>query len=125
MILLIEFQGTSIHATIGEAYSKWIKDIGGERINESDRGNIEIDVLEDFMITDCKDPIKTIVKKVYGESFPESYNPGFFQGKAILCSTDEHVDQINDYMLSQFSGNVSMFMLIIFLSTAIFCTYYN
>lgn len=108
-------QGTSIHATIGKAYSKWIQDIGGETINASKREDIGIDVLEDLMISDCKDPIKTIVKKVYGESFPESYNPGFFQGKAILCSTDEDVDQINDYMLSQLSGNALMFMLDLFM----------
>lgn len=127
MVLLIEFQGTNIHATIGEAYSKWIQDIGGATINESNRGNIEIDVLEDLMIADCKDPIKTLVKKIYGESFPESYNPGFFQRKAILCSTNEDVDQINDYMLSQISGNALIFMFdhFLFLSIAIFCTYYN
>ncbi|CAN7060501.1 unnamed protein product [Brassica oleracea var. botrytis] len=103
-MVLLDSSGTNIHATIGEAYSKWIQDIGGATINESNRENIEIDVLEDLMIADCKDPIKTLVKKIYGESFPGSYNPGFFQGKAILCSTNEDVNQINDYMLSQISG---------------------
>ncbi|WZZ81425.1 hypothetical protein YC2023_101997 [Brassica napus] len=73
-MVLLDSSGTNIHATIGEAYSKWIQDIGGATINESNRGNIEIDVLEDLMIADCKDPIKTLVKKIYGESFPESYN---------------------------------------------------
>lgn len=61
-------------------------------INELNRGNIEIDVFEDLMIVDCKDFIKILVKKVYGEFFLEFYNFGFFYGKVILCFINEDVD---------------------------------
>lgn len=65
---------------------------------------IEIDIPEDLLIaeSECRDPTKTIVRQVYGENFPQSFNP---EERAILCPTNVDMDQINDYMLSQLSGN--------------------
>lgn len=103
--MLIEFQGTKIHTTIDEAFTKWITNIGGENINKPNDGETKIDIHEDLLITECKDPIKTIVDEVYGESFTESYNPDFYQERAILCHTNDVADEINDYMLSQLQGN--------------------
>lgn len=80
-------------------------DIGNGKINKPNDEETEIDIPEAMLITECKDPIKTIVKEVYGESFARSYNPDFYQDKAILCHTNDVVDQINDYMLSQLPGN--------------------
>lgn len=74
-------------------------DIGNGKMNEP---KTEIDIPDALLITECKDPIKTIARQVYGETFPQSFNP---EGKAILCHTDDDVEAINDYMLSQLSGN--------------------
>ncbi|KAL1199784.1 hypothetical protein V5N11_013047 [Cardamine amara subsp. amara] len=101
-MVLLDSSGTRIHTTIDEAFSKWFMNIGNEKINEP---KTEIDILEDLLITECKDPIKTIVRQVYGESFPQSFNP---EEKAILCHTDVDVNQINDYMLSQLSDEESV-----------------
>ncbi|VYS60096.1 unnamed protein product [Arabidopsis thaliana] len=103
-MVLLESSGTKIHTTIDEAFTKWITNIGGENINKPNDGETKIDIHEDLLITECKDPIKTIVDEVYGESFAESYNPDFYQERAILCHTNDVADEINDYMLSQLQG---------------------
>ncbi|XP_020881699.1 uncharacterized protein LOC9313886 [Arabidopsis lyrata subsp. lyrata] len=98
-MVLLDSSGTRIHTTIDEAFSKWISDIGDGNINKQNNGETEFEISEDLLITECKDPIKTMVKEVYGESFAQSYNPDFYQERAILCRSDCDVDQINDYML--------------------------
>ncbi|EOA25096.1 hypothetical protein CARUB_v10018404mg [Capsella rubella] len=98
--------GTRIHTTIdeNEAFSEWISEIGNGRINNPNDRETEVDISEDLLITECNDPIKPIVNQVYGESFAESHNLDFYQEKAILCHTDDVVDQINDYMISLLPG---------------------
>ncbi|CAL9246750.1 unnamed protein product [Arabidopsis halleri] len=103
-MVLLNSSETSIHTTIGEAFSKWISDIGGDNISKPNDEETEIDIAEDLLITERKDPIKTIVNEVYGETFAQSYNPDFYQERAILCHSDRDMDQINDYMLSQLPG---------------------
>ncbi|KAG7560487.1 P-loop containing nucleoside triphosphate hydrolase [Arabidopsis thaliana x Arabidopsis arenosa] len=103
-MVLLDSSETSIHTTIGEAFSKWISDIGGDNISKPNDEETEIDIAEDLLITERKDPIKTIVNEVYGETFAQSYNPDFYQERAILCHSDRDMDQINDYMLSQLPG---------------------
>ncbi|CAL9237637.1 unnamed protein product, partial [Arabidopsis halleri] len=75
-------------------------------INKQNNGETEIDIAEDLLRTECKDPIKTIVKEVNGESFVQSYNPDFCHDRAIyiLCHSGRDMDQINDYMLSLLPG---------------------
>ncbi|XP_024010457.1 uncharacterized protein LOC112085473 [Eutrema salsugineum] len=63
-----------------------------------------IDIPDDLLIKDCKDPIKTIVKEIYGSSFSKETDPKFFQDRAILSPRNDDVDTINDYMLSKLSG---------------------
>lgn len=103
--MLIEFQETRIHTTIDEALSRWIMNISGDNINNPNDGETEIDISKDLLITESKDPIKTLLKEVYGEYFAKSYNPDFCHDSAILCHRDDDVDQINDYMLSLLPGN--------------------
>lgn len=77
-------------------------DVSDEKIND---GYADIDIRKDLLPTKCGDPIKTIVRIVYGDSFAaKSYNPDVSHGRAILCHFDADVDQINDYMLSLLPG---------------------
>ncbi|XP_018487725.1 uncharacterized protein LOC108858272 [Raphanus sativus] len=93
-----------------EAFSKWILDIGNGKINEPNPGEVEIDIPEDLLITQCKNPVEEIVKDVYGVSFPNERNPNFFQGRAILSPRNMDVDIINDYMLSQLPGEEETYL---------------
>ncbi|XP_024009930.1 ATP-dependent DNA helicase PIF1-like [Eutrema salsugineum] len=86
------------------AFTKWILDIGDGTINDDGSGEAVIDIPDDLLIKDCKDPIKTIVKEIYGSSFSKETDPKFFQDCAILSLRNDDVDTINDYMLSKLSG---------------------
>ncbi|XP_024004895.1 ATP-dependent DNA helicase PIF1-like [Eutrema salsugineum] len=86
------------------AFTKWILDIGDGTINDDGSGEAVIDIPNDLLIKDCKDPIKTIVKEIYGSSFSKKTDPKFFQDRAILSPRNDDVDTINDYMLSKLSG---------------------
>ncbi|XP_024013983.1 uncharacterized protein LOC112088061 [Eutrema salsugineum] len=86
------------------AFTKWILDIGDGTINDDGSGEAVIDIPDDLLIKYCKDPIKTIVKEIYGSSFSKETDPKFFQDCAILSPRNDDVDTINDYMLSKLSG---------------------
>ncbi|XP_024006607.1 ATP-dependent DNA helicase PIF1-like [Eutrema salsugineum] len=88
------------------AFTKWIVDIGDGTINDDGSGEAVIDIPDDLLIKDCKDPIKTIVKEIYGSSFSKETDPKFFQDRAILSPRNDDVDTINDYMLSKLSGPI-------------------
>ncbi|CAB63155.1 putative protein [Arabidopsis thaliana] len=103
-LVLLDSSETRIHTTIDEALSRWIMNISGDNINNPNDGETEIDISKDLLITESKDPIKTLLKEVYGEYFAKSYNPDFCHDSAILCHRDDDVDQINDYMLSLLPG---------------------
>ncbi|CAN6970212.1 unnamed protein product, partial [Brassica rapa subsp. trilocularis] len=85
-------------------FSNWILDIGDGKINEPNNGEIEIDIPEDLLVSECEDPIREIVKEVYGNSYTRERNPKFYQERAILSPRNEDVDKINEYMLSQIKG---------------------
>ncbi|XP_024009318.1 uncharacterized protein LOC112084420 [Eutrema salsugineum] len=65
------------------AFTKWILDIGDGTINDDGSGEAVIEIPDDLLIKDCKDPMKTIVKEVYGSSFSKKTDPKFFQDRAI------------------------------------------
>ncbi|XP_024010412.1 uncharacterized protein LOC112085431 [Eutrema salsugineum] len=82
----------------------WYKYIGDGTINDDGSGEAVIDIPDDLLIKDCKDPIKTIVKEIYGSSFSKETDPKFFQDRGILSPRNDDVDTINDYMLSKLLG---------------------
>ncbi|XP_024009269.1 uncharacterized protein LOC112084380 [Eutrema salsugineum] len=96
--------GYNSRAMLERAFTKWILDIGDGPINDDGSGEAVIDIPDDLLIKDCKDPIKTIVKEIYGSSFSKETDPKFFQDRAILSPRNDDVDTINDYMLSKLSG---------------------
>uniref|UniRef100_A0A0D3CLL8 ATP-dependent DNA helicase n=2 Tax=Brassica oleracea var. oleracea TaxID=109376 RepID=A0A0D3CLL8_BRAOL len=48
-----------------------------------------------------EDPIETMAKEVYGKAFQTSTDKDLYRHRAILTPTNDEVDKINDYMLSQ------------------------
>ena len=85
-------------------FLNWILDIGDGKINEPNNGEIEIDIPEDLLVSESEDPIRDIVKEVYGNSYTRERNPKFYQERAILSPRNEDVDKIDEYMLSQIKG---------------------
>ncbi|KAL9293978.1 putative DNA helicase Pif1 [Arabidopsis thaliana] len=63
-------------------FSKWLLDIGDGKINEPNNGEVEIDIPEDLCITECDDPIKAIVKEIYGDTYADEKDPKFWKKRA-------------------------------------------
>jgi len=59
---------------------------------------------EEFLINGDNDPVESIIEAVYGNTFMEEKDPKFFQGRAILCPTNEDVNSINEHMMSMLDG---------------------
>ncbi|KEH17653.1 PIF1-like helicase [Medicago truncatula] len=62
-----------------------------------------------MLITEFEDPILAIVQSTY-PSFADNYKSyEYLKSRAILASTIEVVDQINDYVLNLMSGDVRVY----------------
>ncbi|MCI27279.1 helicase-like protein, partial [Trifolium medium] len=82
-----------------EAFSKWLLLIGEGRISEPNDGTAEIEIPKEILITDFEDPIQGIVESTYPDFSNNYKNYEYLLSRAILASTLEIVDSINDYVL--------------------------
>ncbi|CAJ2646433.1 unnamed protein product [Trifolium pratense] len=67
-------------------------------------GNAEVDIPPELLITNFDDPIHAIVQSTYPNLLSQYQNGQFLQSRAILASTVEAVDQINDYVVKLLPG---------------------
>ncbi|KAL0824570.1 hypothetical protein Bca101_048247 [Brassica carinata] len=74
-------------------FSNWILDIGDGKINEPNNGEIEIDIPEDLLVSECKDPIREIVKEVYGNSYT-SEERSYLSSDSIDTSDTSKIDDM-------------------------------
>ena len=90
-----------------EEFSQWILDVGDGVAGEPNDGDALITIPDEFLIMDTNDPIESISKEVYGDTtaLQQQKDPIFFQERAILCPTNEDVNNINQHMLDKFDGN--------------------
>ncbi|XP_024014490.1 uncharacterized protein LOC112088441 [Eutrema salsugineum] len=93
-----------------KAFSEWILVVGDGKVNTPNDGVVDIDIPKDLLIKDCGDPMKTIVKEVYGNLISSQHAEDFYQHRAILSPTNKDVDQINDYMLSLLPGELHTYL---------------
>ncbi|XP_056855869.1 uncharacterized protein LOC108836073 [Raphanus sativus] len=89
-----------------EEFSKWILDVGDGVAGEPNDGDALITIPDEFLIMDAHDPIESISIEVYGDSsaLQQQRDPIFFQERAILCPTNEDVNNINQHMLDKLDG---------------------
>ncbi|KAH1035115.1 hypothetical protein GYH30_055197, partial [Glycine max] len=86
-------------------FAKWILDIGDGIIDDKNDGYATIQIPAHLLITQYDDPISAIVKSTFPDLDQHHNNPEFFKSKAILASTNETVERINDYVLSFIPGD--------------------
>ncbi|PNX78026.1 helicase-like protein, partial [Trifolium pratense] len=92
-----------------EAFSKWLLLVGEGKISEPNDGTAEIEIPKEILITEFKDPIQGIVESTYPD-FSQNYtNYEYLLSRAILASTIEVVDSINDYVLGLMPGEETEF----------------
>uniref|UniRef100_A0A0R0LIE8 ATP-dependent DNA helicase n=1 Tax=Glycine max TaxID=3847 RepID=A0A0R0LIE8_SOYBN len=85
-------------------FAKWILDIGDGVIGNQNDGYATIEIPEYLLITEYNDPIDAIVKSTFPDLYQHHSNPEFFKSRAILASTNEIVEEVNDYILSLIPG---------------------
>jgi ATP-dependent DNA helicase PIF1 len=81
-------------------FSDWILKVGEGKISEPNDGYAEIDIPKELLILDYDEPIPAIVQSTYPNLVQHYKCPKFLQARAILASTIEVFDQINEYVLS-------------------------
>ncbi|KAF1882255.1 hypothetical protein Lal_00038901 [Lupinus albus] len=87
-----------------QQFAKWILDVGDGKLSEPNDGYALIEIPEQFLITNYDNPIHAIVKSTYLNLVDEYMNEEFLQCRAILASTIDTIDEINDCVLSLISG---------------------
>ncbi|XP_058727157.1 uncharacterized protein LOC131598591 [Vicia villosa] len=85
-------------------FSKWILNVGDGKLCEPNDGLVDIEIPQDLLISNFDDPIKAIVESTYPDLVHNFQDVGYLQGKAILASTIEVVDKINQYVLDMIPG---------------------
>uniref|UniRef100_A0A0R0HCZ1 ATP-dependent DNA helicase n=1 Tax=Glycine max TaxID=3847 RepID=A0A0R0HCZ1_SOYBN len=85
-------------------FAKWILDIGDGVIGNQNDGYATIEIPEYLLITEYNDPIDAIVKSTFPYLYQHHSNPDFFKSRAILTSTNETIEEVNDYILSLIPG---------------------
>ncbi|XP_058727025.1 uncharacterized protein LOC131598443 [Vicia villosa] len=88
-----------------EHFSNWILQIGDGKVEEPNDGYTEIEIPPEFLISDFNDPIEAIVSSTYPNLVDNYKDSHFLQSRAILASTIEVVDEINDYVTQLIPGN--------------------
>ena len=109
MRLLQEGLQSSTASEIQE-FSDWIVQIGDGKLQEPNDGLVEIEIPEEFLISEFNDPIEAIVSAIYPNLIQKHTNESYLQCRAILASKIETVNEINQYMLSLIPG-ISIYTL--------------
>jgi ATP-dependent DNA helicase PIF1 len=85
-------------------FSQWILKVGEGKLAEPNDGFAEIEIPKELLIVDYDEPIPAIVFSTYPNLVDNYKSHQFLQERAILASTIEVVDQINNYVLSLIPG---------------------
>jgi ATP-dependent DNA helicase PIF1 len=85
-------------------FSNWLLNVGEGKISEPNDGYAEIQIPTEMLITDFDDPILAIIQSTYPNFLDNYKSYEYLKSRAILASTIEVVDQINDYVLDLMPG---------------------
>jgi ATP-dependent DNA helicase PIF1 len=97
-------------------FSDWILKVGEGKLEEPNDGIADIRIPDELLITTFDDPISAIIDSTYPDLLENNQNYDFLSARAILASTIEVVNKINNVVLQLLPGNtynVSYKMLLI------------
>ena len=92
-------------------FFEWILKIGDGKIGKGNDGYYDIEIPREFLITDFIDPIDAIVQATYPNLLENYQDCNFLRNRAILASTIQVVDNINNYVLNLLPGNILIHIL--------------
>ncbi|XP_058735847.1 uncharacterized protein LOC131623246 [Vicia villosa] len=87
-------------------FSNWLLRIGEGKVSEPNDGVAEIEIPPELLITDFDDPIVGIVSSTYPDFIQNYKSNDYLKSRAILASTLEVVDEINDHLLALMPGEI-------------------
>jgi len=98
------------------AFAQWILDIGDGIVGQQNDSHGSIEIPKDLLITEYDDPLYAIFNSTFPNLSHHRNNIEYFQSTTILASTNETVQQVNDYILSLILGdyNIPHLILIIY-----------
>jgi len=79
-------------------------DVGEGKISEPNDGYADIPIPTELLITEFNDPILAIIESTYLNFLDNYKSYDYLKSRAILASTIEVVDQINEYVLGLMPG---------------------
>ncbi|XP_058767402.1 uncharacterized protein LOC131641097 [Vicia villosa] len=86
------------------SFSEWILNIGDGTMCEPNDGYADICIPNEFIISNFTDPIQAIVEDTYPDLIHNYLDSNYLQSRAILASTIEVVDDINQYITNLLPG---------------------
>lgn len=92
------------------AFAKWILAIGNGELGNDNDGEADIDIPDDILISDCIDPLATIVAYTCSYLLDNISNYQFFEDRAILVPTLEIVIKVNNHVLELFPGEEKVYL---------------
>ncbi|XP_019196183.1 PREDICTED: uncharacterized protein LOC109190188 [Ipomoea nil] len=81
-----------------ENFAKWIAGIGDGTIGCLNDGLVEVDIPPDMLLPSSGDPIATVVENTFPMFSTNNSDNGFLENRAILATTLDVVNAINQYM---------------------------
>jgi ATP-dependent DNA helicase PIF1 len=85
-------------------FSGWLLKLGEGKLSLPNDGYADKEIPPELLIVDYTEPIQAIVESSYPNLIEFYKDQSFLQSRAILASTIEVVDQINNYVLGLIPG---------------------
>ncbi|XP_020876690.1 ATP-dependent DNA helicase PIF1-like [Arabidopsis lyrata subsp. lyrata] len=93
-----------LEVDIIKEFSEWILKLGDGKLSEPNNGEAEIDIPEDMLLKDSLDPINSIALSTYPSLLQNLDDGDYFKDRAILCPTNDVVDEVNNYIMDLLPG---------------------
>lgn len=85
-------------------FSDWILKLGDGKLSEPNDGEAVISIPSDMLLTDSLDPIVSISNAIYPSLIENLGDKKFFKDRAILCPTNDVVDEVNKHVMDLIPG---------------------
>ena len=82
----------------------WILKIGDGDLDLNENGECMVEIPKQLLIENTKLPLMSLVEFVYHQFVVNMMKPGYFDDGAILCPTNDSIEEVNEFMLSLLGG---------------------
>ncbi|KAF1881942.1 hypothetical protein Lal_00038586 [Lupinus albus] len=98
------------NATKIREFLEWILNVGDGKLSEPNDDCVQVDIPDELLILHFDNSIESIVSSTYPDLHLHYNDEQFLQCRAMLASTIDIVDQINEYVLSIILGDENEYL---------------